>query len=92
MTTVMLFHRQTLSMPRLPRERRLNAGAAMVLFDAGFLVLRPVVVTVAVLIAAADWSAPAQSAVVGHSTPQVMSRDVVIDTSANVRTWPATRA
>ena len=73
MTTVMLFHRQTLSMPRLPRERRLNVGAAMVLFDAGFLVLRPVVVTVAVLIAAADWGAPAQSAVIGPPSPHVMT-------------------
>lgn len=73
MTSVMSLHRQTMSMPRLPRERRLTAAAAMVLFDAGFVVLRAVVVTAAVLIAGAHWSPPQQPGVIGHPAPNTLS-------------------
>jgi len=52
MTTVMMLHRQTMSMPRIPRERRLNATGAMIFIDTGFLVVRPVIVTLAILAAA----------------------------------------
>ena len=71
MTTVMMLRREALSMPRVPRERRITAETTMLLFDASFLVLRPVVVTIAVLIAAADWSAAAQPGAVGNSPPSV---------------------
>ena len=78
MTTVMMLRREALSMPRIPRERRITADTAMVLFDASFLVLRPVVVTVAVLIAAADWSSAAQPGSIGISPPSVAGSAIAV--------------
>ena len=54
MTTALILRRQIMAMPRVPRERRVNISAAMVLVDAGILVARPVLVTVAILVAAAE--------------------------------------
>jgi hypothetical protein len=71
MTTVMMLRREALSMPRVPLERRVTAETTMLLFDASFLVLRPVIVTIAVLIAAADWSAAAQPGTNGSSPPSI---------------------
>jgi hypothetical protein len=45
----MILDSQAMSMPRVPRARRLSAAAAMVFVDTGFLVLRPAVVTIAIL-------------------------------------------
>jgi hypothetical protein len=73
MTTVMILHRQAMSMPRVPRDRRLNAAAAMVLVDTGFLVLCPVVVTMAILAAAAHWATPAHADPIGDSIPSMRS-------------------
>jgi hypothetical protein len=62
MTTVTIWRRQAISMPRIPRERpRLNAAGAMGFIDAGFLTLRPVVVTAGILVAAVSWATPAKA-------------------------------
>lgn len=73
MTTVMILRRQAISMPRIPRERRLNAAAAMGFIDAGFLTLRPVVVTAAILVAAVNWATPAHADPAGSSITSVLS-------------------
>src|SRR5262245_16153355 len=53
MTTALILRRQAIAMPRIPRERHVNVAAAMILVDAGILVVRPVLVTAAIFVAAA---------------------------------------
>ncbi len=73
MTTALILRRQTIAMPRIPRERRLNAAATMVFVDAGILVMQPIIVTLAILIAAAYWSASTYPNDVSGSPPSVAS-------------------
>jgi hypothetical protein len=69
----MILHRQAISMPRIPRERRLNAAAAMGFIEAGFLTMRPVVVTMAILFAAVNWATPAHADPVSDSITSVLN-------------------
>lgn len=53
-----IFYRQTMVMPRAQLEMRRSIRATMKLLDQSMLVLRPVLVTAAILIATAHWAAP----------------------------------
>ena len=68
-----VFYRQTILMPRAQWEIRRSVRATMRLVDGGVLVLRPIVVTVAILVAAANLAAPTQPGAASDSFTSLLN-------------------